>query len=103
MPESCALDPALARKNLTAILQALASAGQKPVGEALGKSETWVSRWKSEDAKTCADLLAVIGQKVGPAQCQCYSDEYMTSLRYFAKIGMAQEQEPRHLDWDEPA
>ena len=88
MSESCTSNPELARKSLTAILQRLASVGQKPLGEALARSETWISRWKSDDSESCADLLAALGLKVVPAEHECYSPEFIRSLRYFARIGM---------------
>lgn len=88
MAEYCASNPELARKNQTAILQRLASFGQKPLSEALDKSETWVSRWKSDDLTTCADLLATLGLKIVLASDECHSVEYISSLRYFARIGM---------------
>lgn len=92
--ESCTLNSELARKSTTEILRRLASRGQKAVGEALGKSETWVSRWKSADAQSCADLLAVLGLKVVPAENECHAPSYIAHLRYFARIGVAVEQSP---------
>ena len=72
--------------------------GQVSVGAALCKSETWVSRWKSEDSRTCADLLACLGLKVVPAHFKCYDPAHIAHLEYFAKIGLAQETVPS-LDW----
>jgi hypothetical protein len=91
--QSCTPNPTLARKSIAEILRRLASRGQKPVGEALGKSETWISRWKSADAQTCADLLAVLGLKIVPAENECHAPAYIAHLRYFARIGVAVEQE----------
>lgn len=89
MTESLQAVSALSRKCQSEILRALASTGQKAAGEAIGKSETWVSRFASEQLKTCADLLAVIGLKVVPAENKCYAPEYIEHLHYFAKRGMA--------------
>jgi hypothetical protein len=99
MAGSCTIDQVDARKSLTVILRALAAHGQKPVGEALGKSETWVSRWKSEDAETCAILLAALGLKVVPAGNKCFPPSYIERLQFFAKIGI--DQEPPALGWDD--
>jgi hypothetical protein len=99
MHESCALDPTLARKNLSAILQRLSSVGQKPVADALGTSEATISRMKGEQLETFSGLLSVLGLKTVPAEHKCYSGDYIASLRYFAKLGMAQEQEPVGLEW----
>lgn len=99
MAELCSANPSVARKSQTLILQRLASVGQVRVGEAVGKSETWVSRWKSDDSESCAALLACLGLKVVPAEHQCYPAEYIEHLRYFARVGMAQQQPPT-LEWD---
>lgn len=99
MASSCTPDQVEARKSLALILRRLASAGQKPVGEALGKSETWMSRWKSEDAETCALLLNALGLKVVPAENKCFPPEYVERLQYFAAIGI--KQEPQPLEWDQ--
>lgn len=96
---SCPPESTLARKCQSAILRALASVGQKAVGEAVGKSETWVSRWKTDDLETCARLLAACGLKVVPSRNQCFDPEYVGHLRYFAQIGMSQHQQPRPLDF----
>lgn len=102
MTEPCALNPTLARKNQSAILQRLASVGQKPIADALGTSEATISRMKGENLETFCGFLSALGFKVVPNEHQCYSPEYMTSVRYFARLGMAQEQEPQQLDWTEP-
>jgi hypothetical protein len=89
MAESLLAIAEASRKSQSQILRELASRGQKAAGEAIGKSETWVSRFASEQLKTCADLLAVLGLKVVPAEHKCYAPEYIEHLRYFAQIGMA--------------
>ena len=99
MAEAYNPDASVVRKSQTLILQRLASVGQVAVGRMLDKSESWVSRWKSEDSETCARLLAGLGLKVVPAEHKCYPSEYIDHLRYFARIGMAQEQPPI-LDWE---
>ena len=96
-------NPDLARKSAAEILRGLAKRGQKAVGEALGKSETWVSRWKSADAQTCADLLSVLGLKVVPAENESHSPAYIAHLRYFARIGVAVEQGPPDDGTTKPA
>lgn len=101
MTESLHATENLSRKCEAAILRALASVGQKAAGEAIGKSETWVSRWKSEDLKSCADLLAALGVKVVPADHMCYSAEYIAHLHYFAKRGMDEAKPELAQDFDE--
>jgi hypothetical protein len=99
MAESCQADPVLARKSLAAILQALASAGQKPVADALGVSEATVSRMKGEWLENFTALLGALNLKVIPAEHKCYAPEYIDHLHYFAKRGMEQAN-PAELQWD---
>lgn len=79
----------LANKNETAILRALARAGQKAVAEELGVSESLVSRMKSggDIAKT-ADLLAVLGLELHDAGSLHMRREVAESLRVLAALGL---------------
>lgn len=97
--EPYAAPPERARKNLSLILQRLASAGQKAVGEEIGKSESWVSRWKADDAETFACLLAALRLKVVDADAKCYAADYIDHLAYFARRGM--DGAPPALEWDD--
>lgn len=60
----------MARKNQAAILQAMLRHGQKPLAEALGVSESRISRMKGTDDKDrseiefLAEFLACLGLKV---------------------------------------
>jgi hypothetical protein len=64
MAESSPILDGRSRKTLAAILQGLARVGQVEVAKATGKSETWISRAKDDDLKTCAILLTACGLKV---------------------------------------
>ena len=88
MAESCAANPALARKSQSTILQRLASVGQKPVADALAVSEATVSRMKGEGVESFTAFLAALELKVVPAGHRCYAPEYIEHLHYFAEIGM---------------
>jgi hypothetical protein len=101
MAESCTVNATLSRKIQALILQRLASAGQVHVGTAIGRSETWVSRFASEQLKSCADLLACLGLKVVPAEHKCYDPEHIEHLQYFARLGMQQESAPLKLDFED--
>lgn len=90
-----------ARKIAARVLKALASRGQRAVAESIGKHESFVSRWKTEDLETCAEILATLHLKVVPTTAQCYDAEHLQHILYFAKIGM-QNPEPKLVeDWDE--
>lgn len=56
-----------ARKNERAVLHALASCGQKAVCEAVGWSESKISRFKDGGLEECCAALACIGLKIVPA------------------------------------
>jgi hypothetical protein len=96
--EACRVDPSVARKSVTLILQKFAELDQRPVAKALDKSDTWVSRWVSNDLKVCADLLSALGLKVVPASNVCFPPEYVKNLQFFAQIGIKQDA-PVVLDW----
>lgn len=83
------LNAPLARKNASTILQRLAEVSQIAVSEAMNVSEATISRMKSEPLESFTVLLAVIGLKVVPATAECYEPAYIEHLRYFAKIGIA--------------
>ena len=55
---------ARSRKNAALMLQRLASLGQTAVADALGVSESTVSRWKDGDIEKTAITLAVLGLRV---------------------------------------
>lgn len=90
----------IARKSDTLIRKRLASFGQKPLADAIGKSETWVSRWKDEDITRTCEILSALGLKVTPSDQRCFPDEHIRALEYFARIGM--KTDALGLDWGEP-
>ena len=79
----------LANKNETAILRALARAGQKAVAEELGVSESLISRMKSggELAKT-AELLAALGLELHEVGSLHMRRDVAESLRVLAALGL---------------
>lgn len=79
---------ARARNNESAILRGLADTGQVRVAEALGLSESVVSRIKSERVAELAAVMAVCGLRVVPADEFSYPTEYINSLRYMAQHGL---------------
>lgn len=79
----------LANKNETAILRALARAGQKAVAEELGISESVMSRMKSSgELAKAADLLAVLGLEVHEAGSLHMKKEYVEAMRVLAGLGL---------------
>lgn len=83
------------------IFQRLASVGQVAVAAALSVSEATISRMKGEGVESFTAFLACLGLKVVPAEHQCYEPAYIEHLSYFAKLGMAQAQPPKPLEFEE--
>jgi len=100
MPESSPPLSENARKILAMLLRALAATGQNAVGEAIGRSESWVSRWKADEAEDMARIIDATGQKLVPASAVCVTPEYIEHLRYFARFGIANQPAPV-LEWDD--
>lgn len=93
-------EPARANKNLTAILQGLASAGQANVSKALDVSESAVSRMKDADIPHLARFLAACKLKVVPESFTCVDPAYLSAIVTLAQKHMA-EINPQTLSWDE--
>lgn len=87
MSEVSPLLPESARKVHVVMLRRLAERGQANIGETIGKSETWVSRWKSDDSENFARVLDALGLKVVDSEARCYAPDYLDHLRYFARAG----------------
>ncbi len=78
---------ARARKNATLILQRLASVGQAALAEALGVSESTISRWKDGDLEKIALTLAVLGIKIVPLDYRCVDPRKLDALLALAEDG----------------
>ena len=101
MPALSAEADARTRKNLTAILQRLASVGQVALAEALNVSESTVSRWQAEQAERCAQALAVLGLKVVPIEMRCFDPKQIDAILQLAKTQLAKIENTDQLAWDE--
>ncbi len=91
-----------ARKNLQGILQALSSIGQARVAEALGVSESTISRWKdSGELERLARLLAVLGQKNVGQDRQCVKPDEFHFLTRIASRAIANQEAAERLFFEE--
>ena len=77
-----------ARKNLTAILKAMATVGQARVAERLGVNESTVSRMKDSELERIAALLSALDLKCVPVSMQLIEPERIEALRVLARIGL---------------
>ena len=100
MTAPCLKDDARARKNHAAILQGLASAGQAKVAEALGTSESTVSRMKDCELANTARLLSICGLKVVPAAWRCVDPKYMDAIVTLAEKQMDTLRQRPDLVWE---
>jgi hypothetical protein len=95
-----------ARKNQSAVLQALSAAGQANVAKALEVSEPTVSRMKEKDIPEATRLLAVLQLKCVPEQYRCVDPSYLAGLEHFAKCWLehvtvqGKATEGKALTWD---
>lgn len=77
------------RKNLSTILQALGTIGQNQVAQALGISESTVSRMKDGELAQTSKLLSILKLKVVPEEFECVDPEYLAATELFAQRYLA--------------
>lgn len=99
----------MARDFESLIFQALSSAGQKYVAEALNTSEATISRMKSEPKESTNDpeirsfckMLSFIGLQIVPASAKCHPPEYIEALLTLSDLAIqAEKKRPNKLGWD---
>jgi len=83
-----------ARRNLSAILRALATVGQVRAAERMGVSESTLSRMKDADLQRIADLLAACGLKVVGEDLKLYQPERIAAILELARLGIDRAAEP---------
>jgi hypothetical protein len=88
---------AMSRKNYTTILRALAEAKQVNVAEAMGLSETTISR---TDKEVMGKFLAACGLKVVPVGHKTYDAAYIDALRVMAGVGLRSAPDESLMEWD---
>lgn len=99
MSELSATPSERARKAFATVLQAMQDPGtQRNLAQALGVSESTISRIKTEKLEDAVTLLYQMGFKVVPQHMQCYPAEYVQALHTMARMHMA---EAPKLEWDE--
>lgn len=95
-------DPgAKAREIESLVLQHLLSVGQRTLADAIGLSESTVSRWKEGEIERWSKVLAFLGLQVVPASAVVVNAEYLRSLETLAELGLkAEKKRPGPLGWD---
>ena len=72
----------MARKFEQLILQRLASVGQRPVAEALGTSESTISRMKDGEIQRFCQLLAALNLKCTSREMRCFNPKDVEMLMH---------------------
>ena len=92
---------ARAREFESLILSRLLSAGQKTIADAIGLSESTVSRWKEGEIERWSKVLALLGLQLVPEQAVVVNADYLRSLETLAELGLrAEKKRPGPLGWD---
>ena len=100
MPQLSQEQAASARKIERVILQSLASAGQKPVADAIGVDESTITRLKEGKLTQLAQLLAVLGLKVVPSEMKCFDPATVGMLLELARARLNNIDRADELAWD---
>lgn len=74
-----------ARETLGVIFQALSAKGQGAIAQAMGISDSSMSRWKSEEIPVMAKLMGALDLKVVPESWVIIDAEYLRALRTLAR------------------
>ena len=101
MPSLCPPPSGYARKSCQNILHRLALVGLTPVAQAMGKSESTISRMKDTEIPELAAMLDALGLKVVPRELKCYDEKTMAALLQLAKERMNQCSTTQQLEWDD--
>ncbi|WP_431482253.1 CII family transcriptional regulator [Pseudomonas solani] len=92
---------ARAREFESVFLQRLVSVGQKTVADAIGVSESTVSRWKEGEIERWCKVVAHLGLQLVPDSAVLVNAEYLRSLETLAELGLkAEKKRPGPLGWD---
>ncbi|WP_341959222.1 CII family transcriptional regulator [Pseudomonas sp. RC10] len=92
---------ARAREFEALVLSRLLSAGQKVVADAIGLSESTVSRWKEGDIERWCKVLALLGIQLVPQTAVVVNASYLHSVETLAELGLkAEKKRPGPIGWD---
>jgi len=90
-----------ARKYDGLILQRLASTGLRRVADAIGVSESTVSRMKDGSITQFCQMLPPLGLKLVPVEMQCYLPEDINPYIHLAKQHMRTLHSAEQLRWED--
>jgi UDP-N-acetylenolpyruvoylglucosamine reductase len=89
----------IARKNASAVLQALARHSQTRIAEQIGVNDSAISRFKDGDVERAAQILAACGLKVVPIDAVLYDRDKVSALLTLARDHLQLMVDPEQLAW----
>lgn len=90
-----------AREFESLFLQRLVSVGQKTVADAIGVSESTVSRWKEGEIERWCKVVAQLGLRIVPDTAMVVNHDYLAAVETLADLGLrAEKKRPGPLGWD---
>ncbi|RMV69970.1 hypothetical protein ALP05_02345 [Pseudomonas caricapapayae] len=89
-----------ARKNMSVLMQRLASVGGAPVALAVGCDEATISRMKPDKFQQFSEILSVLDLKIVPTHMRCFNERDIEAILYQAKRWMEHIQHVDQLEED---
>ncbi len=87
------------KKTSSLILRALHSVGQVHVAKALDVSESWISKWKTDDLERMTKLLLLCELKVVPREVRCFHPKDIEMLMHGAQRWLGDMKSTEELSW----
>lgn len=92
---------ARARKNFAAILRAIAATGQEPVGAAISKDGSTISKMSTDGRlEDFAAILAACGLKVVAVELRCYDPKTIDTLLHGHRQWINSIEHHEQLTWE---
>lgn len=101
MPALSSEQTARARKNFAVILRSIATAGQEPVGAAIAKDGSTISKMQGDGRiEDFATILAACGLKVVPVELRCYDPKTIDTLLHGHRQWLGSIESHEQLTWE---
>ena len=89
-----------AKKTSSLILRSMHSVGQVNVADGLRVSESWVSKWKTEELDRTVKLLLLCGLKLVPSDVKCFHEKDIEALMHGAQRWLGDLTSSTQLSWE---
>jgi hypothetical protein len=88
------------KKTASLVLRCLHSVGQVNVAKALDVSESWLSKWKTDELDRTTRLLLLCGLKLVPVNVHCFHQKDVEMLMHGAQRWLGDLTSSEQLSWD---